>query len=53
MEIRCVELQCGARNGVDPRQRAFVDEGFGDRFSLHWEPQTVEFVDGHKLEAKP
>jgi hypothetical protein len=47
-----IELQCGDKNGASKQEQAFVAEGFGDRFTLHWDPKAVEFVDGKKLEAK-
>jgi hypothetical protein len=47
-----VELQCAGRRGADARESAFVAEGFGDRFSLQWEPHTVELADGRTLDAK-
>jgi hypothetical protein len=48
-----IEFQCANTNRTaDARERVFVDEGLGDRFTLQWEPHTVEFADGRKLDAK-
>ncbi len=48
-----VQLQCSSRNrAADGRERLLIEQGDGDRFTLQWEPHTIEFADGRKLDAK-
>ena len=48
-----IEVQCSSNGRVpDGRERMFIDQGAGDRFTLQWEPHTIEFADGRKLDAK-
>jgi len=45
-EIRCAN----SHRQITPEQRAFMDDSSG-RFTLHWEPKTVVFEDGTRLES--
>jgi len=45
-EIRCAN----AHRQVSPEQRAFMDDA-GGRFALEWNPKTVVFDDGTRLES--
>lgn len=48
-----VEVQCSSGSrALDGRERLLIDEGAGDRFTVVWEPHTIEFADGRKLDAK-